>query len=109
MEHLAERGISMEAVRDLLKTSLGKTLEGTTEADKLEVAWSVACGKALAKHGTLVGFADGLLLIEVAHEHWLRQLIFMKEQLAADMSRIAKVPVQQIHFRLKGKESAVNE
>ena len=38
----------MEGMRELLRKSLARSLEGMREEDKVAAAWPVACGKAMA-------------------------------------------------------------
>jgi predicted nucleic acid-binding Zn ribbon protein len=91
----------MEGMRDLLKGSLGRSLEALREEDRLAAAWPVACGKALAGHGKVKEYRDGLVWVEVEDGTWLRQLSSMRGQLATEMARIAGVKVSEIHFELK--------
>ena len=91
----------MEGIRDLLKKSLSQSLNSLREEDRLAAAWPVACGKTMAERGTVVGYADGVLRVEVENGAWLQQLMSMRGQLAREMARIAGVRVREIHFELK--------
>lgn len=93
--------MSLEGMRDLLKESLGRTLGALSDEDRLAAAWPVACGKAMAERGTVLGYADGVVRIQVENRVWLRQLMSMRGQLAGEMSRIAGVRVSEIHFEMK--------
>jgi hypothetical protein len=93
--------MSMEGMRDLLKRSLGQSLSALREEDRIAAAWPVACGKAMAEHGTVVGYEDGVVRVQVEEGIWLRQLISMRGQLAGEMARIAGVRVTEIHFEKK--------
>ena len=93
--------MSLEGMRDLLKGSLGRSLEALREEDRLAAAWPVACGKALAGRGTVVGYADGVVRVQVEDGAWLQQLRSMRGQLAVEMARIAGVRVSEIHFERK--------
>jgi predicted nucleic acid-binding Zn ribbon protein len=90
--------MSLEGMRDLLKGSLGRSLGALREEDRLAAAWPVACGKAMAEHGIVVGYVDGVVRVQVEEGTWLRQLISMRGQLAGEMARIAGVRVSEIHF-----------
>jgi len=90
--------MSLEGMRDLLKGSLGRSLGALSDEDRLAVAWPVVCGKAMAGRGTVVGYADGVVWVQVDDGAWLRQLISMRRQLAGEMARIAGVRVSEIHF-----------
>ena len=91
----------MEGMRDLLRGTLGRSLQAMRPEDKLAAAWPVACGKAMAERGTVVGYADGEVLIEVQEGAWLQQMMSMQGQLVGQMARIAGVKVSRIHFKVK--------
>ena len=57
--------MSLEGMRDLLRGTLGRTLDGLSDEDRLAAAWAVACGKAMAGRGTVVGYADGIVRVQV--------------------------------------------
>lgn len=69
--------------------------------DRLAAAWPVACGRAMADRGTVVGYVDGEVWVEVQDGAWLRQMMSMQGQLAGQMARIAGVKVSKIHFKVK--------
>jgi predicted nucleic acid-binding Zn ribbon protein len=91
----------MEGIRDLLKRSLGQSLNSLSDEDRLAAAWPVACGKTMAARGTVVGYDDGVLRVRVENKAWLQQLTSMRGQLAGEMARIAGVTVSAIHFEMK--------
>ena len=93
--------MSLEGMRDLLKGSLGRSLEALPDEDRLAAAWPVACGKALAGRGVIVGYTDGVVRVQVEDGAWLQQLMSMRRQLAGEMARIAGVKVSAIHFEKK--------
>jgi predicted nucleic acid-binding Zn ribbon protein len=90
--------MSLEGMRELLKGSLGRSLEGLRDEDRVAAAWPVACGKALAERGTVVGYLDGVVRVQVEDGAWLHQLMSMHGQIAGEMARIAGVKVSEIHF-----------
>jgi hypothetical protein len=91
----------MEGMRDLLKGSLGRSLAGLGDEDRLAAAWPVVCGKAMSGRGTVVGYDDGVVRVQVEDGVWLRQLMSMRGQLAGEMARIAGLRVTEIHFERK--------
>ena len=95
----------LEKMRELLKGSLGRALEGLSDEDRLAIAWPVACGKAFADHGAVLGFTAGLLQVQVDDPTWRQQFFTVQGKLAADLTRIAGVKVTGIHWELKGKNS----
>ncbi len=93
--------MALEKMRDLLKHSLGQSLQSLRPEDRLAVAWPVVCGKAMAEHGVLTGFAEGVLEVEADGEAWRRQFLAIEGQIAAELSRIAGVKVTGIHWSRK--------
>jgi len=91
----------MEGIRDLLKRSLGQSLNSLSDEDRLAAAWPVACGKTMAARGTVVGYDDGVLRVRVENRAWLQQLTSMRGLLAGEIARIAGVTVNAIHFEMK--------
>lgn len=92
----------MERMRDVLRRSLGRSLEGLGVEDRLAAAWTVACGPALAGRGEITGFAAGVLEVRVEGALWLQQFESMRAMLAREVSRIAGVEVAAIHLSLRG-------
>ena len=88
-------------MRDLLRGTLGRSLRTMAPEDRLAAAWPVACGRAMAERGTVVGYVDTEVWIEVQDAAWLRQMMSMQGQLAGQMARIAGVKVSRIHFKVK--------
>jgi hypothetical protein len=89
----------MQGMRDLLRSSLGRSLRDLGPADRLAAAWPVACGTALAAHGELGDLdANGVLHVLVRQQAWLETFRSMRSALASDLARIAAVPVREIHF-----------
>jgi len=93
--------MALDGMRDLLKGSLGRSLGALRDEDRLAAAWPVVCGKAMAGHGTVVGYEGGVVRVEVEDAAWLQQLMSMRRQLAGEMARIAGVRVSEIHFEKK--------
>lgn len=92
----------LEGMRDLLKRSLGRSLSALRDEDRVAAAWPVACGRAMAGRGTVVGYADGVVRVRVEDGAWLLQLKSMRGQLSREISRIAGVTVSEIHFEMRG-------
>jgi hypothetical protein len=87
-------------MRELLRGSLGRSLRGLGDQDRLAAAWTVACGRAMAERGAVAGYAAGVVRIEVADAVWMRQMIALRPALEREMARIAGLPVAGIHFEL---------
>ena len=91
----------MEAMRDVLRGNLARSLRGIGDEDRLAAAWTVACGRAMADHGVLAGYEAGVLRIEVADAVWQRQMISLRGTLEREVARISGLPVGRIEFVLK--------
>lgn len=92
---------TLEPMRQVLRSSLARGLRSLAEEDRLAAAWTVACGSPMATHGEVVGFADGVLIVEVADAAWLAQMISMRSSLEHEISRISGIPLTAIHFERK--------
>jgi hypothetical protein len=92
----------MQNMRDMLRGSLGRSLRPLPALDRLAAAWPVACGSALAGHGEVAGYEDGIVHIVVSSEEWMQPLGQMRLILTSDLARIAGVPVTAIHFQKAG-------
>ena len=88
----------MQSMRDLLKQNLGRSLDGLPEIDRLETAWPVACGRAVAGRARLYAYDSGLVHVEVADPAWFDQLLQMRPVLERELARISGVPVTAIHL-----------
>jgi len=89
----------MQRMRDLLRGSLGRSLRAWSDEDRLAAAWSVACGPALAQRSRVLHLDhERVLHVEVEGAEWMRQFLDIRTTLAAELARIAGVPVNGIHF-----------
>ena len=88
----------MQTMRDLLKSSLGRSLETLPPLDRLQAAWTLACGKAMAAHGRITAYEQQAVTIEVDSTTWQEQMFSMRPMLTRELARIAGVPVVAIHF-----------
>ena len=75
----------MEAIRDVLRSSLGRSLRTMRDEDRLAAAWAVACGRAMAEHGTVVAYEAGVVRVEVADAMWLQQMISLRSVLEREL------------------------
>ena len=91
----------MEAMREVLRGTLGRSLRGIGDEDRLAAAWTVACGCAMADRGRVTGYVASVVHIEVADPTWLHQMISLRAVLEREMARISGLPVKGIDFRLQ--------
>lgn len=88
-------------MRDVLRRTLGRSLQELSAMDRLQAAWPVACGRAMAARGQVVGFDGGVVRVEADDAIWLGQMMSMRGVLEREMAQIAGVKVGGIHFSLR--------
>lgn len=91
----------MDSMRDILRKNLARSLEAMPVADRLAAAWPVACGKAMADRGEIVGFENGIVEVQVESAVWLDQMRSMSLILQSELAKIAGVKIAGIHFGVK--------
>jgi hypothetical protein len=97
----------MQAMRDVLRGTLGRSLRTLSDEDRLSAAWLVACGPALAARAEVLGFdEDRVLHVRVLQPGWRDQFMQMRMMLAEDLRKIAGVRLQTIHFEGTGSTKA---
>jgi hypothetical protein len=93
----------VQAIRDVLRGTLGRSLRTLSDEDRLAAAWVVACGPALAQRAEVLGLDDDLVLhVRVLQAEWRDQFAQMRTMLTEDLRRIAGVRLQTIHFEGQG-------
>ena len=86
-------------MRDVLRSSLGRSLQTLPDEDRLAAAWAVACGPVLAERAEVLRLdAEGVLQVRVLQPGWREQFMQMRSKLTEDLRRIAGVRLQAIHF-----------
>jgi hypothetical protein len=100
----------MQGMREVLRSSLGRSLRTLSDEDRLAAAWPVACGSVLAARAEVLGLdGEGVLHVRVLQPEWREQFVQMRRMLADDLSRIAGVRVLTIHFEEQGAKRRVRE
>ena len=90
----------MERIRDVLRSSLGRSLEGLSDVDRLAAAWTVASGKTMGGRAVVLGYADGVVRLGAVDDAWMREMMNMKERLRAELARLAGLPVREIRVEI---------
>jgi hypothetical protein len=95
----------METLRDYIRTHLARSLSAARPEDRLAAAWTVACGRAMAGHGSIAAYdpATATVRIRVADPAWLQHMIDLRSALARDLARISGLPVTDLRFELRKK------
>ena len=93
----------MQAMRDVLRGTLGRSLRTLPDEDRLAAAWVVACGPALAERAEVLGLdEDRVLHVRVLQPGWRDQFAQMRTMLTDELRKIAGVRLQTIHFEGQG-------
>jgi predicted nucleic acid-binding Zn ribbon protein len=90
----------MQAMRELLRTTLARSLDGLLPLDRLSAAWPVATGHAVAERSSVTELSGTVATVTVVDANWLRQLRSTEEQLRAELARVSRVPLTDILFVL---------
>jgi predicted nucleic acid-binding Zn ribbon protein len=86
-------------MRDILKSSLGRSLRELGPEDRLMAAWQVVCGAAMAQHGQVTYLdADNVIHVRVDGEQWMQVFLDRRSSLLSELARVASVPLAGIHF-----------
>jgi hypothetical protein len=88
----------MQGMRDVLRGSLARSLQGVSEDDRLAAAWTVACGSPMAGHGRVIGYEAGVVRVQVADPVWMKQMVALRGVLQREVGKIAGLPVRGIEF-----------
>jgi hypothetical protein len=93
----------MQQARTTLKKIFADTLRRGGGDDALLLAWPLACGSKVAEKTSAVGYADGVLTVEVPDATWQQQLEGFSRQYAAALKEISAQPVDTIKFVVKNQ------
>ena len=94
----------MQAMRDLMRGALARSLATLSAEDRLAAALPLVCGTALAAHCQVASLDEaGVLHLRVRGREWLSPLMSMREVLRSDLRRVAGVPLDGLHFEVAGE------
>jgi Dna[CI] antecedent, DciA len=86
---------------DALESIVAKSLHRARPEESALLAWPVACGSAVADRTRALGFADGILRVEVADKGWQRELMALAPRYVAVINRYSGTSVRRIEFVVK--------
>ncbi len=100
----------MQAMRDLLRSSLARSLRPLAEEDRLAAALPLVCGSALAARCVVEGLVCDqderrTLRLRVDRGEWMASLLAMRDVLQRDLARTAGVRLDEIIFEAVGAEA----
>ena len=86
-----------------LKKIFADTVRREAGDDAPLLAWPLACGAKIAEKTSAIGYADGVLTVEVVDAAWQQQLHGLYTQYLAALKPISVQPVKAIKFVVKGR------
>jgi predicted nucleic acid-binding Zn ribbon protein len=92
----------MQHAGSTLKKIFADTLRRDAGEDAPLLAWPLACGAKIAEKTAAIGYADGVLMVEVPDAAWQHQLQGLHQQYLAALKPISAQPVIAIKFVVKG-------
>ena len=90
----------VQGMRDMMRTSMARSLRTLSEEDRLAAALPLVCGSALAAHCEVERLENGELHLGVRGRDWLGPLLSMRDVLQRDLARTSGVKLETIHFDL---------
>lgn len=94
---------AMQHAGPTLKKIFAKTALREAGGDAPLLAWPLACGAKVADKTVAIGYADGLLTVEVPDAAWQHQLQGLQRQYLAALEPLTVQPVSAIKFVVKGR------
>lgn len=96
---------AMEQVGAGLEKIVASSLRRSPDGQGPLLAWSIACGPAVATRTKAVNFADGMLRVEVPDRGWRTELQVLAPQYLAVINRYVAESVRRIEFVIADKEA----
>ena len=93
----------MQPAADGLQGILASSLRRAPAGEGPVLAWPLACGSRVADRTRAVGFAGGILRVQVPDAEWRRELQGLAAQYLAIVNRYSAEPVQRIEFEIAAK------
>ena len=94
----------MEPARKTLQKIMAETLKRLPAEQVPLAAWEFAAGKAVAEKTRAVGFADGILTVEVPDATWRSQLNSMTNQFMSQLNQYSSQRIERLEFVIAGKK-----
>jgi Dna[CI] antecedent, DciA len=93
----------MQHAGPTLKKIFAATLRRHAGDDAPLLAWPLACGAKVAEKTSAIGYADGVLTVEVPDANWQHQLQGLHHRYLAALKPISAQPITAIKFVVKGR------
>jgi len=99
----------MQHAGSTLKKIFADTLRREAGDDAPLLAWPLACGAKVAEKTSAIGYADGVLTVEVPDAAWQQQLQGLNRQYLAALKQISAQPVNAIKFVVRHQSARSRE
>jgi hypothetical protein len=91
----------LESAASRLESVIVRALHRTPTTEAPLLAWSVACGSAVAERTRALSFCAGILQVEVADAGWRKELSALAPRYLAAINKYSATPVRRIEFVVK--------
>ena len=88
----------MEPAGNSLEKIVARSLRKAPKGEGPLLAWPLTCGSRVAARTRAVGFAGGVLRVEVPDKGWKRELEALAAQYLAVINRYVPEPVERVEF-----------
>jgi hypothetical protein len=86
-----------------LEKVVADSLRRLPPAEAPLIVWPLVCGSPVAERTRAVGFANGVLRVEVSDVGWKRELQALAPRYVATINRYVGQHVQRVEFVLRGE------
>ena len=93
----------MQHASSTLKKIFASTARREAGDDAPLLCWPLACGAKVAEKTSAIGYAEGVLTVEVPDATWQQQLQGLSRQYLAALKPISAQPVSTIRFVVKNR------
>lgn len=98
---------AMQHAGSTLKKIFADTLRQQSGEDAPLLAWPLACGAKVAERTSAIGYAKGVLTVEVPDAAWQQQLQSFSQHYLAALGPVSAQPVSSIKFVVKGHSESL--
>ena len=93
----------MQHASSTLKKIFADTVRREAGDDAALLAWPLACGAKVAAKTSAIGYADGVLTVEVVDAAWQQQLQGLERQYLAALRPISAQAVSALKFVVRNQ------
>lgn len=94
----------MDPARITLQKIMADTLKRLPPEQAPQAVWEFTAGKAVAEKTQVLGFAAGVLTVEVPDATWRAQLSGMSHQFLGQLNQYSAQRIERLEFVVAGKK-----